>query len=300
MEWINHPGRAKGKAELRRRARREAKPAATEHLPEGGKAPILPLSRQKPEGTAMRTLLAATLALWAGTSGAATVTLDFDELADPAAPSSATVGNISYADQNHLLYGNLSPFLLLGDDGFSAFTTFTALPGTYFTPVSVDLTGFVNLLRAPCPGCSPEELLALQDDCSVFGNCAGFAAFDAFDFLILRGFRDGVLAASQGLGAGFGSVSGGFDFPAAFAGISSLTIGLTYLPPGGFPDADRYAYACGTMFFSGCLGGSVDNLTVRLNQPPGPAPVPLPAAAGVLAAGLAALVAARGRRPGVT
>lgn len=249
----------------------------------------------------MRLAIAAVLGLVisAGIARAATVTLDFNELTDPNNPSSATIGNVTYNDQNRYLYGNLSPFLVLGDDGFTASTSFVANQGTYFTPVSVDLSGYVNLLRAPCPGCTPSEIQDLQDICSIFGDCSAFQPYTSFGFLNLYGYRNGQLVASQSLGAGTGSYSGTFTFSSLFAGISSLGIGLNYLPPGGFPNPDSFAYACGSMFFSGCLGGSVDNLTVMTFQPPGgSAAVPLPAAGAGLALGLGALAALRRKRRG--
>jgi len=247
----------------------------------------------------MRLAIAAVLGLMmsVGSADAATVTLDFDELADPNNPSSATVGNVTYSDQNRYLYGNVSPFLVLGDDGFTASTNFVADPGTYFTPVSVDLTGYVNLLQAPCPGCTASEIQDLQDACSIFSDCSAFQPYTNFGFLNLYGYRNGQLVATQSLGAGAGSYSGTFSFSNLFAGISSLAIGLTYLPPGGFPQPDSYAYACGSMFFSGCLGGTVDNLTVMTFQPPGgSAAVPLPATGIGLLVGLGALAAVRRKR----
>lgn len=249
----------------------------------------------------MRTLGAAVLALAAAAvpALAATVTIDFDELADPNQPSTGRVGNVGYTDQNRFLYGHLASYLLLGDDGFTATTDFTADPGSYFTPLSVDLTAFSNLVRAPCPGCTPDELLALQDTCSVFGDCTGFQPYDAYDYLVLTGFRDGSVVATQGLGAALAGYAGTFGLSSAFAGISALRVMVTYRPPGGFPDAGNWAYACGTAFFSGCVGGSVDNLRVATYQPPGgPAPVPLPAGwVGLASAvGAAALLARRKAR----
>lgn len=254
----------------------------------------------------MRMTAAAALAalMGAGEVGAATVTIDFNEFADPDYEGqTGSVGNVNYEDYNRYLYGiNAQGFLVLGDDGFSNSTVFTADPGTYFTPVSLEVGAINNLVRAPCPGCSPGEIQALADACIDYSagdpGCEGFAPFDDFDYLMVNGYVDGVLVAEQALGSGLPGYSGALSFGSEFAGLSSLTVEVLSTPRGGPPDTDSYAYACGYIFFQGCVSGAVDDFTVALDQPKGGvAPVPVAASLPLLGGALAALgLAARRRR----
>ncbi|MBP1804594.1 hypothetical protein [Rubellimicrobium aerolatum] len=221
---------------------------------------------------------------------AATVTITFDELGDfDYQPTGGKVGNVRYEDQNRYRYDHIAPYLVLGDDGFSAGTVFVADPGTAFTPVSIDLRGYNNTIRAPCPGCDEKEREQLADLCVRAETCPGGEPYD-FGYLLLTGYRDGVAVAVAELGAGLAEYDDTYVFGDEFTQLSALRVRLLLQPVGGLP-ADGYAYQCGEYFFIGCIGGRVDDFTVVTDVAPAPVPLPggLPLYAAALGAGALAL-----------
>jgi hypothetical protein len=242
----------------------------------------------------MKLIAAAFAALlsMAGATQAATVTITFDELADDTPPDPGAgegqVANVRYVDENCRNFGNCLPFIGLSDDGYYDSTSFTAVAGTTFTPISVDLTGQTNLVRASTEGLDEEAIADLESDCSDDGACEGATPF-GFDNISITGYRDGAAIAQDFVGGPDSSFNGLYTFSSAFADIDALTIEILGRPASGLPPG--YAYGCGSLFYAGCVSGSVDDFTFETA-----AVVPLPAALPslVLALGGLALLRRRG------
>ncbi|WP_210527385.1 hypothetical protein [Rubellimicrobium arenae] len=225
------------------------------------------------------TLLAAML-LGPGLAQAATVTINFDDLLDPDSFGYGQVGNIAYQDRNWGLYGLIRPYLTLDNWDFVPETTFTADPGTYFTPLAFELSASRSVVRAPCPACTSDEVEALVT-AAARGQDVGFEPF-AYNHVRITGYRDGALVAQALFGADTPSFSGVYEVSSDFAGISSLNI-LLLGEEFEFPALreDGFVYACGYELFesSSCIDGRIDNFQAIPDAPRGDdvAPVPLPA-----------------------
>ena len=235
--------------------------------------------------------LVAALPAWAGV-----VEIDFDELGLYDETYCGKAANVNYCDVNKYVYSHVAPFLFISDYDWSDETTLTADPGTVFTPIGFEFSGFSRLWRASCPECAGIED---ERELSNYVWDTAYQAEDRFeihdyDFLAVEGYRGGALVARAELGS---EDEGVVALDESFTGIDALRFDLLggYFESAGYED-DGYIYTCLLNMYSDCNSASIDNLVVRAPDPgPVPAPVPLMSGGWALATGLGALAAARAR-----
>lgn len=210
---------------------------------------------------------------------AAVITMKFNEVVENVAYGMwdycGSDGNVSYCDYTKGEYGNFGRDVLLGDDGFLQDISFTADPGTYFTPLRFDvLSARSNLFRAKgdCAeitgdddACYGGEMEAEAFAAALEENPSAFeAANDAF--LTLIGSRDGETVASMRVDP---SKNPAISFGAGFNAIDTLQFKLNSsnsFASSLSQDSDGFFYGCAGLASFGapsCNELRFDNLMVN-------------------------------------
>jgi hypothetical protein len=236
----------------------------------------------------LKTFLAAiALAFAAHPVAGWAATIDFSATGQDDDVTCASVANVSYCDNNKFLYGWVADYILLSEYDYYTYQSFTAAPGTTFTPQSIDiLSASQSLVRAfcdlDCQSMTPDEFASTYPD--------RFSLISSL-FLNVTGMKNGqTIANTQVDPTGLAALT----FGSAFAGIDMLTIALAmpYPVPYDMFDlaSDGYVYGCQNG--PPCYVVTLDNFTFT----PGdvqPAPVPLPATGVALIGALGAMGAFR-------
>ncbi len=221
---------------------------------------------------------------------AKTVTFDFSETGQPDNVFCAKKANVSYCDDNKYQYEWLADYILISDYDFFSRIEFTADPGTYFTPLDLDvLSASSRVWRAPCPGCRDADI----DEEALY---RGTSAYDLevydYPYLNLLGYRDGELVADAKLDPT------GLDhlkIPDQFQDIDLFRLDLlgAYFERAAVED-DGYLYTCLPNENFYCNEMTFDNLRIATGKA-SPAPVPLPLPALALGSALGLLLLTRRR-----
>ena len=222
----------------------------------------------------------------AAPAAAKVVTIDFDELGFDDDVYCGKRDNVNYCDDNKYLYSHIGDYLLLSDYDFSADTDITADPGTYFTPISFEVSAFSQVWRLYCPECVDDSVA----DEAVYVREDEFEVYD-YDYMTITGFRDGARVASQSLDPTSLSM---VTLDAGFADIDRLNLALNgaYFESYALEE-DGYLYTCILNMYSYCNEATVDNLVVDTAAPLAPVPA---GGSGLALAGALAMLGGSARR----
>lgn len=261
-------------------------------------------------------LVAGTLSAATLPAAAAPLILDFSFRSDgyAAVLNAARAAGVTIVEYNFGAYGYDGDSLTLGNDGLFHRASFEAAPGGVFDALATDLLSFRGrLMVLSCTGVAPfpdpdfpGEMRRCDDAETIDVFYPELAALsppvERMPDLIFEGYRGaGGPAVTAVLPA---PMPGLLDIAALgdFTGLTRLDVSVTPMPLGGFSwdfDARRNAW----VFCSGgasCGLAQLRSLTLDLRAagagPGVSAPVPLPAAAGLLGAAVAGLGALRGLR----
>ncbi|MFN0113627.1 MAG: hypothetical protein ACKVPY_03015 [Paracoccaceae bacterium] len=228
---------------------------------------------------------AVSFAFGFGAPGRAAV-IDFSATGPATDDSCAKLANVGYCDDSKFLYGWAADYLVLNDYDFATSAIFSADPGTTFTPGSVDLLyGSNTLMRLRCKAACRED-----PDSYAAGRADDFRAVPS-EFLQVTGYLNGVSVASAEVDP---ASQTSLSFGAEFAGIDTLIFALSGRYPlpyeSGYILDEGWLYTCASY---SCYNVGLDNLSFTGTEI---APVPLPAAGGMLAAGVLMLGALARRR----
>ncbi len=237
---------------------------------------------------------------------------DFDSRGYGTVIAEARAAGVDIVESNHGLYVLTPDVLVLGNDGLRSFASLVARPGHVFDAVSVDIAAFVSDLRfVSCAGFdtvtlsfAPDETLACSDP------VVGFFLDDIRELsaptvlppqLTFEGQREGsgdlVRATVTPTAAGPLDIAALGDF----SGLTRLTVSIietSTVDDAVFnSDLDGWV-SCGPVLGSaGCGLFELDDMVLDIHPvgASGPTPVPLPAAAGLLAAAMTVLGLTRRR-----
>lgn len=261
-------------------------------------------------------LSACLLSAAAMPAAAAPLTIDFTFRSDGYATvlDDARAAGVTIREFNYGAYGYAGDSLTLGNDGLANRASFRAEPGLVFDALATDLLSLQGRLTVlSCTGVAPfpdpdvpGALLRCEDADTIDFYYDDLAALSPpvqrLPDLIFEGYRgDGdpvVTAALEGPAPGLLDIAALGDF----TGLTRLDVSVTRTPVGGFywqfdTRLDAWVF-CGGGASCGLaqLGSLGLDLRAAGTGPDVSAPVPLPAAAGLLGAAAAGLGALRGMR----
>ena len=230
-------------------------------------------------------------------ASAATVTVTFtpdsitpDNRPDGAIGFVGTSDGFSYQFSDVYLFGN---YLNLHDDSGILTSDIKPTDGSYFTPKSIDTSGYSKIYRS-----GPGPALTRGDPGFDAWATAGTAPTPTLTF---TGLRNGAAVATQSIGANYVlGPSQAMAFSAAFAGIDTLQLSVGIPVPAGTPTDVLNGGAVGANSLwcdEWCAEFFVDNLVAHTNVvPPTASAVPLPASVLLLGTALLGAGALRLRR----
>lgn len=231
------------------------------------------------------------IVLLGGGGAASAALIDFSETGQRDDVRCASEANVSYCDENKFQYGWYASFILISDYDFSGDLDLRADPGTYFTPISIDLDGDSYLTRSFC------DAFCRQYDPEIGGafdyaweNLDRFTPYDT-PWLSVQAFRDETLVVDRVIDP---TQVSGLTFGEEFQDISRLRfdLALSYFEDARLED-DGYVYTCLNNRYYYCFDAGLDNFVFTSSVP---AMIPLPAGAFLLPTGLIGLALIRRRR----
>ena len=221
-----------------------------------------------------------------GAARATTFTVDFHEVAcsNTSLGSQIDAGPVSYSNNNTFNYGQCNgEVMALQDNDFRADGNVTAAPGLRFDLLGFDIAAaWLSLYGRPMSDLTGDYF---ADENTLYDTISAAYAVATYPFLILTGYRDGAVVATDSfdpVGMSGYTASGAFsdldrvDFDLAFYGPNDVAWVSPYT---GNPNDTRYA--C----YLGCGGAIIDNVRIDVT-PVEVAQTPLPAGFGMLFAAL--------------
>lgn len=235
-------------------------------------------------------LIAIAGMLGASPARAVPITLTFNEFANPDSLAVAAGSEVAYSNPNHMVYGNVAPNILLGDDGYSGRMSVMANAGTLFDAVSIDLIEARNaVFEAPVnPGVILDpwtQMFTAQTD--------GTVSQYIYENLIFEGYRWDQLVATTAITFD-GSAAATHHFSSDFADLNRLDITVDFAGArfyGPMIEGDKVMYcegSCGYVRFDN-LSLDTQSQAVAAAAVQTVTTVPVPASGLILGSGLGLL-----------